>query len=263
LVGANLEWLQEAKTGIIELDEHDPDIVGHMITFLYSGNYTVPQPQSEPKVDEKPDERTTSEADSESEFLSIPDLPIATSKGEADTSQELLIHAEVYLIAEEKDISALKQLAKNKYEEALPHGWNSTQFCTSLRLIYDGTPENDNLLWDVAIKFAGKHAKELMDRGEFVELWKEKGEIGVEVFRAFLSSQGSPAGAKATAPSTGIAPSPASVFGNVFGQFGSTPTAAIFSKTGHTCPECNSDGDVETSRGGRRWWCRSCRRAFY
>jgi len=146
LVGANLEWLQEAKTGIIELEEHDPDIVGHMITFLYSGDYTVPQPQSEPKVDEKPDERTTSEAGSESEFLSIPDLPIATSKGEADTSQELLIHVEVYLIAEEKEISALKQLAKNKYEEALPHGWKSTQFCTSLRLIYDGTPENDRLL---------------------------------------------------------------------------------------------------------------------
>jgi len=53
---------------------------------------------------------------------------------------------EVYLIAEEKEISALKQLAKNKYEEALPHGWKSTQFCTSLRLIYDGTPENDRLL---------------------------------------------------------------------------------------------------------------------
>jgi hypothetical protein len=232
-----------------------------MITFLYSGNYTIPQPKSEPNVDDNQNVSATSEDDSEGEEHPI--LDQVSLEGGTDSSQELLIHAEVYLIAEEKDISALKQLAKNKYEEALPHGWNSTQFCTSLRLIYDGTPENDHLLWDVAIKFAGKHAKELMDRGEFVELWKEKGEIGVEVFRAFLSSQGSPAGAKATAPSTGIAPSPASVFGGVFGRFGSTPTAAIFSKTGHTCPECNSDDDVQTSRRGRRWWCRSCRRAFY
>jgi hypothetical protein len=146
---------QEAKTGIIKLDDHGPEIVGYMINFMYSGDYTISYPL--PSETEASEARSDDDAESEKARLDV---------GKSDTSQELLVHAAVYLIAEEKDILALKHLAKKKYEVALPNGRNSVAFCNSLRLIYDETPESDRLLWDVAISFAGKKAKELMDRGE-------------------------------------------------------------------------------------------------
>jgi hypothetical protein len=99
----------------------------------------------------------------------------------------LLIHTSVYLLADEKDISALKRLAKQRYEETVPGGWNSPEFCTSLRKIFDETPENDRSFWDMARDLAGERAKELMDRGEFVSLCKERGDISTEIFKAYLA----------------------------------------------------------------------------
>jgi len=145
-----------------------------MLNFLYSGDYKITTPPKVKPVIQSP---------------SFFDFGASSSSPEVepDTSQDLLTHTGVYLIAEEKDIPALKQLAKRNYEDALPHGWNSEEFCTSLKLIYDGTPETDRLLWDCAIKYAGSRAKQLLDRREFVSLWKENGEFGLEVFKAFLS----------------------------------------------------------------------------
>ncbi|KAE9364479.1 hypothetical protein N431DRAFT_549990 [Stipitochalara longipes BDJ] len=245
---------QEAKTGIIKLDDHNPEIVGHMISFLYSGDYTASKPQTEVEPEETAASETTPEENTKLETTTL-------NVEEVDTSQKLLVHTEVYLIAEEKDIPALKQLAKTKYEKALPNGWNSVAFCTSLRKIYEETPESDPLLWDVAINFAGKKAKELMDRGEFVELWKEKSEIGLEVFRAYISLQSSQASTAAAIPSTSAGPNTVTKFGSVFGT---TPRMRIGTsrRTTGTCPDCASDGNVVTARGKRTWWCKSCRTAF-
>jgi hypothetical protein len=176
---------QEAKTGIIRLDNHDPEIVGHMINFMYSGNYTPSLPHVNAKPEEQPRESaapatTTPEEPVTCEEPSLETLP--------DTSEELLTHTAVYVLAEEKDIPSLKMLAKKKYKEALPNGWNSEAFCKSLKMIWEETPEDDTLLWDVASKYAGKKAKQLMDRGEFATLCKENAEIGFAVFRAFVSS---------------------------------------------------------------------------
>lgn len=153
--------MQEAQSGIIQLDDHDPEIVGYMINFLYSGDYTILQPK--PEKAEKPEKTEESEWPDVQQSLQIQTL----------ASEALVIHTAVYLIADEKDIPALKMLAKKKYEATLPHGWNSAQFCTTLKMIWDGTPENDTLLWDSAASYAGKKAKELMDHGEFATLCKE------------------------------------------------------------------------------------------
>jgi hypothetical protein len=227
---------QEAKTGIIKLDDHDPDIVDHMINFMYSGDYTI----SYPDLNEIEESEACLDEDAESETTGL-------DVGELDASQELLVHTAVYLIAEEKDILALKQLAKKKYEAALPNGWNSMAFCDSLRIIYDETPENDRLLWDVAISFAGKKAKELMDRGEFVKLWKEKGEIGLAVFRAHLLSNGCQNNTPTTAPLNSLA-----AFGNTTTRAGTCPTGG----TAHVA-------FVVISRNRRTsWFCSVCRKAF-
>lgn len=105
-------------------------------------------------------------------------------------SKALLVNAKVYVIAEKYDIPQLKRLARHKYEEVLLEAWNSSEFVESLRLIYEGIPEQPKVdeLWQVAMKTAGKHAKELLDRGEFLSLCKEKGEVATDILKASLGT---------------------------------------------------------------------------
>jgi hypothetical protein len=145
-----------------------------MIKFLYSGNYTIDVPKSRVKSGEPPKPVAPSSA----LFGSLFDSEAHSLDAATDASSELLIHTAIYFLAEEEDISELKELAKKKYEETLPNMWNSVAFRKSVKMLWDGTPENDRLLWDVATMYAGQKAKQLMDRGEFVSLCKENAEIG-------------------------------------------------------------------------------------
>jgi hypothetical protein len=100
----------------------------------------------------------------------------------------LLMNAKVYIIADKFDIQPLKELAKTNYEEVVAHEWNSESLISSLKLLYDETMDTDCLLKGVAIKATGEDAEELMDRGEFVSLCKESGEIAFDVLKPSLSS---------------------------------------------------------------------------
>lgn len=182
--------MQEAQTGVIDFSDHEPDIVNCMIQYMYKDDYNIerPDPTPEPEVAEETtsteQENTPSTDTTESTANNIIEKD---SKDHDAASLALQTHTSVYLLAEEKDIAGLKNLAAKKYEELLPVAWNSASFCTSLKRIYEGTPDSDRLLKDVAIQFAGSKAKELMDRGEFKVLLKENGEIGLEVFNAYIA----------------------------------------------------------------------------
>jgi hypothetical protein len=89
-------------------------------------------------------------------------------------------------MAEKYDIPALKTLAKIKFEAAVSSDWNTSALSESLRLMYDGLPDSDRLLKDVAIAAAAGHVKKLVDRGEFVALCKENGDITFDVLKASL-----------------------------------------------------------------------------
>jgi len=222
-----------------------------MIDFMYTGDYSIAEPQPAAKSDTAHSTPILFFGSTQPAITTIDDSPAALS-----TSQELLVHTAVYVLAEEKDIPKLKVLAKEKYEKALPNGWNSAEFCTSLRQIYEETPESDHLLWDVAINWAGKKAKELMDRGEFVELWREKADLQLAVFRTYVSLQGSKVGTATAVSST------SSKFTNIFGSLTSTRMTSPKPVVG-TCPFCHDSDDVSASdRGRRRWWCSSCNSSF-
>jgi hypothetical protein len=178
------------------MKEHDPEIVGYMIKYMYSGDYTIIKPDAD--AAKSPLESTENTPGSETKPSEPPNSALgfglgATPTPSVDTSQELMKHTAVWLLGEEKDIPGLKDLAARKYANALPQGWNSEGFCKSLELIYKETPESDPKLWDIAIKFAGSKARELVDRDDFADLWEENGHLGLEVFRAFLSVTGATA----------------------------------------------------------------------
>jgi ribosomal protein S27AE len=104
----------------------------------------------------------------------------------SEASKALVTAVKVYIIADKYDIPPLKLLSATKYRALLPLHWNSNSFTESLQIIFNGTTENDRLLKDVAVNFAGRKSKELMDRGEFVSLLKGDGEMAVEILKASL-----------------------------------------------------------------------------
>ena len=102
--------------------------------------------------------------------------------------QNLITLAAIYIAADKYDVQPLKTLAKTKYESILAAAWNTKQFVESLELIYDGLPEmsEPDMLRDLAIKTAATHAKELMEREEFMTLFQERGDFATDVFKASL-----------------------------------------------------------------------------
>jgi hypothetical protein len=117
-------------------------------------------------------------------FVDAPPTPVIPPPD----PKNLVTLAAIYVVAEKYDVQPLKLLAHTKYEAILPSAWNTEHFIESLELIYDGIPEmsDPDSLRDLAIKTAAMHAKELMDRGEFMTLCKERGDFVTDVFRASL-----------------------------------------------------------------------------
>lgn len=119
-----------------------------------------------------------------------PDLSYPAPVDSTINPTALITNARVYVIAEQYDIEPLKVLARTKYAEIVPSTWNSTQFVQSLKFIYDGTPDNISMkdkLREVAMNTAGQHARELMEKEEFLALCKERGDIATDVLKASLN----------------------------------------------------------------------------
>jgi hypothetical protein len=100
---------QEAKTGIIKFDEHHPEIVGHMISFLYTGDYKILPMQSKAAIPTSQSTPSSSQTGMSATPSNSTSLKTLMSKASRDLSLELLVHTKVYLLADEKDISALKE----------------------------------------------------------------------------------------------------------------------------------------------------------
>lgn len=116
----------------------------------------------------------------------------ATASGSAIASADkgaLLTNTMVYIIGDQLQIPDLKMLAKKKFEEVVTDRWNSGSFVAGLKLLYKETLENDPSMKDIAVKTAGEHVKDLCDRGEFVALCKEEGEIAFDVLKASLTAK--------------------------------------------------------------------------
>jgi hypothetical protein len=145
---------------VINLEEEDPEIFERVVKFIYTSDYS-----------DSPGSATTT-------------ITRTASTKSGTASQALIVNTKVYISADKWDIPALKKLAANKFEDALPKEGKSSSFAMSLRLMFEETPESDRLLKDVALKFAGKHCKELISMKEFAAMCKKNGEIAVEVLTA-------------------------------------------------------------------------------
>jgi hypothetical protein len=195
-----------------------------MILFMYAGDYAIYHAESDSEEDS-----TQPAAASE---VGEPKLEEKSDPKPTNAAQDLVAHTAVYLLADEKDIPALKALAAQKYKENLADGWNSPSFCSTLKTIYEGTPDSDRVLWNAAVICAGSKLKELMDRGEFVELLKENGDIGIAIIKAHLALTNE-----------------------------SLPPIAASTTPRGSCPKCSDSLYVRVGRA-KKYWCQICRHPF-
>ncbi|KAG4433153.1 hypothetical protein IFR05_011366 [Cadophora sp. M221] len=169
---------KEATTGEIDLDGNDPEIVECMLKFMYNQDYSDGR-ESDPVT------RSAADQNARTAWSSLPSPVTASSAAIASADKgALLTNAIVYIICDQLQIPGLKMLAKTKFEELVTDRWNTSSFVASLKLLYKETMENDRPMKDIAVKTAGKHVKDLCDRGEFVALCKEEGEIAFDVLKA-------------------------------------------------------------------------------
>jgi hypothetical protein len=219
------------------MEDDDPDSVERLISYMYTMDYTdgrevavtptttPPKSQSKTKGTKKIKHRHEGTVDL------VHPQPIDTPG-----RNPLLNNALAFVLGDKYDVSGFKNLAKVKYEAALPDYWNSASFVASLKLLYEATPDSERNLKDIAIKTAGEHAKELMDRGEFRALCKANGEIAFDVLAASLVSA----------------------------DTRDLPAGPLVSEEARECPDCGSeDTHFQGTSQSRYYYCNHCMMEFY
>jgi hypothetical protein len=139
-----------------DLEDHDPNIIETFIDFLYTQQYDD-------------------------------DGSKAANKSAPEVSNALHTNIALYIVGDKFDVTALKTLAKEKYEKTVSASWNCILFTSSLKLLYAGTAKNGRLLKGVATNAAANHVEELVKNPEFAELCQCDGEIGFAVLKSYLS----------------------------------------------------------------------------
>jgi hypothetical protein len=162
---------KEEGPGVIDQPEDDFEVVEKMLSFPYTSDYDKPATP----------------------------VPSTTTPTMKPTSQGLQLHANVYIVAEKYDVSALKIIAANKYKERLKNDWSviSSSFIATLKLIYNGLPKNDDILKPIALEYAAQNAPSLAESAEYEKLCKKRGDIALDVFK--VSTASANAGSKTVA----------------------------------------------------------------
>ncbi|KAG7009190.1 hypothetical protein G7Y79_00003g010580 [Physcia stellaris] len=119
---------KEGASRILALEEDDADMVDHMLRFLYTSYYP----------------------------------------NDADSGQQLLVNATVYALADKYQITALKNLAKYKFESALHSGWDIVNFSEVVGMVYTTTLASDRALRDCLAPFLVRHKKDLRENEAFM-----------------------------------------------------------------------------------------------
>ncbi|KUJ17733.1 uncharacterized protein LY89DRAFT_733560 [Mollisia scopiformis] len=120
--------------------------------------------------------------------------PTPSAEPDADAlSKGLLAAAEVYVLADKYDVSALKSLACDRYKALSGTYWDSEEFIESLSIVFDGTPDMNerDMLRAAALDTAVAHAKELLDKESFQELCQYRGDIATAVLIASVDKPNS------------------------------------------------------------------------
>jgi hypothetical protein len=154
---------REATSGVITLDDDDPEAVKRMISFFYTHDY-----------------------DNE---ITIPSYTDASILGAAKIGESMLPCCGVreYAIAEKYDIKELKALAQSRFSTWVKSNWNHSEIYSVVNEVYNSTPSNDRGLRDLVESTVKENVTSALHKDNFRDmLTAEMGELGIATLSAVL-----------------------------------------------------------------------------
>lgn len=99
---------------------------------------------------------------------------------------DMIFHATVYQVADKYDIPTLKQLSSEKFNASIGDGWQSDDFPSVVKIIYETTPLADRGLRDLAIEVTRKNIDKLLVQENFTSMLREVADFSADLI-PFLS----------------------------------------------------------------------------
>ncbi|TAQ87236.1 hypothetical protein B7494_g4422 [Chlorociboria aeruginascens] len=104
-------------------------------------------------------------------------LDIFLTTTSTPTHPSLIFNTKWYITADKYDIPALKVQAVTKYTISLPLRLNNPQFAKAIDTLWENTMDADKELRDVMTVAGCRHISSLLDRGYFVHLPTDRGDL--------------------------------------------------------------------------------------
>jgi hypothetical protein len=119
----------------------------------------------------------------------LPELD-ASSLSNSETDEEdsteaeshLILHTQVYALAEKYDIPALKDLARRKFEMAMACYYDAPEFAAAIEAVYCSTIDTDRGLRDVVLQAFRTHPQ-LVHTQDVYAVIKETPSLALELFK--------------------------------------------------------------------------------
>ncbi|KAI9812332.1 MAG: hypothetical protein M1827_004781 [Pycnora praestabilis] len=215
---------REAATGEVRL-VHDPVIVEKMFSFMYRLTYsddseeerwdiavtesktvapkdvTKEENQIASSDPQGPGVRAKGSKSGKSSYVSSvvegwpepPETKTTTENVPSESVQDrldcspLLLNAQVYTLAEEYDLWALKVLAQDKFNIRVQgDGWKDEGFPEAIREVYEKTPDSDVGLRPVMIKAVKQNIRALKENDDFNNVLKDVPDFTLDLLNEIL-----------------------------------------------------------------------------
>ena len=103
----------------------------------------------------------------------------------------MVFNAQVYCLADQYMMAALKHLAKDKFEAAIKTGWAMDDFLLAVDVVYSSSPEGDRGLRDLVVGVSGDNLEKLLKNVGFQNLLSEKPKFAADIIISGVSKKAS------------------------------------------------------------------------
>jgi BTB/POZ domain len=133
---------KHATEDTLDLTDNNPHAIDCMLQYFYLLDYDLSQPIESDNIDG-----------------THPAPPLI-----------LVLHAQIYTVAEKYMVDGLKALAMEKFTQATANHWDANDFLEAAREAYTSTIDSDKGLRDIIVKVFYTHQRSLLDKEEAVQL---------------------------------------------------------------------------------------------
>lgn len=99
-----------------------------------------------------------------------------------ESESHLLLHTQVYALAEKYDIPALKQLARHKFEMSAACYYDAPELANAIEYVYTSTVDSDRGLRDVILQLFRSHPQ-LANTQDIFAVLKETPTLALELWK--------------------------------------------------------------------------------